>query len=192
MVMTESAHNEIEREVAVLYEAHAASLLRYATSVARGQAEANDAVQEAFLRYFVERLYGRHIANPPAWLYQVLHNFLVAALARSAAQSAPSDALESLPAGESDPETLVERRQRARAIAETLTARELDCLRLRTEGCSYAEIGGRLNIRSGTVGALLTRAYEKLRWPPGKDGVIGPATASAVNLLFLESRPAKF
>jgi RNA polymerase sigma-70 factor (ECF subfamily) len=189
--MPEAVNTEIEREVVALYEAHAAALLRYATSMARGQAEANDAVQEAFLRYFVERRYGRQIANPPAWLYQVLHNFLLAALARSAAQSTPPDTLDSLPAGESDPETLVERQQRARAIARALTARELDCLRLRTEGRSYAEIGGLLNIRSGTVGALLARAYEKLRWPPGKDGVIGPATASAVNLLFLEMQAAK-
>src|SRR5215469_13075213 len=96
-----AAPPQIEREVVVLYEAHAASLLRYATSMARGQAEANDAVQEAFLRYFVERRYGRQIANPPAWLYQVLHNFLLSALARSAAQSASTDALDSLPAGES-------------------------------------------------------------------------------------------
>jgi RNA polymerase sigma-70 factor (ECF subfamily) len=182
-----SAHSEIEREVVELYEAHAASLMRYATSLARGQAEANDAVQEAFLRYFVERRYGRQIEKPQAWLYQVLHNFLVSALARAASQSAaPSESIDSLPGRESDPEALAERSQRAQAIAESLTPREMDCLRLRTEGHSYAEIGCLLKIRSGTVGALLTRAYDKLRWPPGKDGVIGPVTASAVSLLFHE------
>jgi RNA polymerase sigma factor (sigma-70 family) len=192
--VTPEAHAQklIEREVVELYEAHAASLLRYASSLARGQAEANDAVQEAFLRYFVERRYGRQIQNPQAWLYQVLHNFLVTVLSRAAAQNpAPVDALDSLPALESDPETIVECRERAQAIAQSLTARELDCLRLRTEGRSYAEISGLLHIRSGTVGALLARAYQKLRWPPGKDGVIGPATASAVNLLFLEMQPAE-
>jgi RNA polymerase sigma factor (sigma-70 family) len=187
-----AAHIPIEREVVELYEAHAASLLRYASSLAHGRAEAYDAVQEAFLRYFVERRCGREILNPQAWLYQVLHNFLVTILTRAAAQNPASlDALDSLPGLEDDPETMVEHRQRALAIARSLTARELDCLRLRTEGRSYAEIGDLLHIRSGTVGALLARVYEKLRWPPGKDGVIGPSTASAVNLLFHEIQPAE-
>jgi RNA polymerase sigma factor (sigma-70 family) len=181
-----AAQQHLEREVVELYEAHAAALLRYASSLARGQTDSNDAVQEAFLRYFVERRYGRQISNPQAWLYQVLHNFLVTVLAKAASQCAAADALDNVSARESDPEMLVECRERAQAIAASLTSRELDCLRLRTEGRSYAEIGGLLKIQSGTVGALLTRAYDKLRWPPGKQGVIGPKTASAVNLLFLE------
>src|SRR5215469_18275551 len=109
-----AAPPQIEREVVQLYEAHAASLLRYASSLARGQAEANDAVQEAFLRYFVERRYGRQISHPQAWLYQVLHNFLVTALAKAASQCADAgEALDSLPSLESDPEMLVARHERA-------------------------------------------------------------------------------
>ena len=63
----ESRAKELESEVAAAYQQHAAGLLRYAGSLASNHEEARDAVQETFLRFFVERNYGRAIANPRAW-----------------------------------------------------------------------------------------------------------------------------
>jgi len=40
---------------------------------------------------------------------------------------------------------------------------ELECLRLRTEGLSYEEVGFAMEVRTGTVGALLARAPQKIR-----------------------------
>ena len=76
-------------------------------------------------------------------------------------------------APERDQEALVSRQERALEIQKKLTCRELECLRLRAEGLSYAEIGSVLGIRCGTVGALLARLHDKLRWPPGREGTIG-------------------
>lgn len=59
-----------------LYRDHASGLSRYAASLARNQDAARAAVQEIFLRYFVERHYGRQIENPRAWLYDVLRTQL--------------------------------------------------------------------------------------------------------------------
>lgn len=59
-----------------MYQEHASALSRYAASFARTPDAARDAVQEIFLRYFVERRYGRQIENPRAWLYFVLRNHL--------------------------------------------------------------------------------------------------------------------
>jgi DNA-binding CsgD family transcriptional regulator len=97
--------------------------------------------------------------------------------------------LESVADEQQNPEVLLRTRQRASEIRRKLTSRELECLRLRAEGLSYAEIADELDIRLGTVGAMLARVNEKLRWPPGREGVIGMGTAEAVYLLFLGGSP---
>jgi RNA polymerase sigma-70 factor (ECF subfamily) len=183
--------SDLEREVAEVYRDHAAAVLAYARTLAPDAEEARDAVQEGFLRYFVERRYGREIECPRAWLVQVTRNHLLTRRRSAAAKrELPALELDRLPAAQQDAETLVGSQERAREIRERLTCRELQCLQLRAEGLSYAEISGALGIRSGTVGALLTRVHHKLRWPPGRDGTIGVGTAEAVHLLFWEMQPA--
>jgi RNA polymerase sigma-70 factor (ECF subfamily) len=153
----------IEQEVIALHREHAPGLLRHAVSLVGDQDAARDAVQEVFLRYFVERRYGRAIENPPAWLYQVLRNYLIDRLkAFPMHRQVGPQVLDSLPAKRNDPEKTVRDCETARQIAETLTARELNCLRLRAEGLSYGEIAAAMNIRPGTVGALLARVHQKL------------------------------
>jgi DNA-binding CsgD family transcriptional regulator len=51
----------------------------------------------------------------------------------------------------------------ADTLAAVLTARELECLRLRAEGFGYGDVADILGIRPGTVGALLARAHAKAR-----------------------------
>ncbi|MGH9582823.1 MAG: sigma factor-like helix-turn-helix DNA-binding protein [Bryobacteraceae bacterium] len=54
-----------------------------------------------------------------------------------------------------------------------MTAGEYKCLRLRTEGLRYEEIAAKLNLSTGTVGTLLSRAVGKLRRtliPAGGEG----------------------
>ncbi len=158
--------NDLEREVAAAYQEYSPELLRYAVSWTRDQQEAQDAVQEVFLRYFVERSYGRQIENPRGWLYQVLRNHLLdRARTAAATREVPSDDLEWVPDSSRDPERKMQRSQLAAAIAAAVTERELACLRLRSEGLCYEEIANRLGVRSGTVGALLTRVHRKLRPP---------------------------
>jgi RNA polymerase sigma-70 factor (ECF subfamily) len=173
--------------VVAAYHQHAAGLLRYATSLARNGDQARDAVQEVFLRYFVERNYGRQIDNPRAWLYQVLRNHLLSRLQTASSQrEVASDDIEREPDQRCDPETLLQRNQTAREIAATLSDRELDCLRLRAEGLSYDEIAETMSIRAGTVGALLTRVHKKLRLSHG-DSAATLGTAEAVRFLFQEA-----
>ena len=164
----EISGNEFEREVATLYAEHAGELLHYAALILHRPDGAADAVQEAFLRYFAERKCGGSIQNPRAWLYRVLHNYLMDRLGRASLKwevssegtAEPRDAAQ-------DPEEMLSRFQTARQFATELTGRELDCLRLRVEGLSYEEVAGMLGVRSGTVGALLTRVHKKFRRAAG-------------------------
>lgn len=148
-----------------VYEEFGPAMLRYAGQSAASADEARDAVQEVFLRYFVEQRHGRVIDNPRAWLYQVLRNYILdCAKAAPSQREIPTADLESLGAQQQDnPEELVQRSQAAREIAQALSNREFTCLALRGEGLSYSEIAQVMDICTGTVGALLSRAQIKLR-----------------------------
>jgi len=147
-----------------LYQEHSECLLKYALSVVRSQDEARDAVQEAYLRYFIQRRYGRQIDNPRGWLCQVLRNYLLDRMKGMAGKlEVTSDSLESFADHSQNPEKTLQCRQVAAKIASSLTNRELHCLRLHAGGLCYEEIANAMNVRLGTVGALLSRVHRKLR-----------------------------
>lgn len=157
--------HELEAEVVDLYQRYSACLLKYAASMARNQEEAHDAVQESYLRYFIQRRYGRHIENPRAWLYQVLHNYLLDRLKSIAGklEVVSSDLMQGIADQNQNPEKLLQCRELATEIAAALTGRELHCLRLRAGGLGYEEIADAMDLRLGTVGSLLARVHQKLR-----------------------------
>jgi len=176
---------QLHAEVAELYEEHAAGLLRYGAALARSEDLSCDAVQETFLRYFVERSCGRKIETPRAWLYQVLRNNLFDRLnAVTAAREVADDTLARMTDPATDPENLVRRHEMARDLAALLSVRERECLGLRAEGHSYTEIAAAMGLRIGTVGALLARAHEKIRRAAGNNRSEGRNVAGAVRHLF--------
>ena len=180
----DASNNELEQEVVALYVEHAARLLRYAEALARNQDMGRDAVQETFLRYFAERRYGNSVKNPRAWLYRVLHNHLLDRLDRAAMKcEVPAKAADQVADKCVDAEMRLEQTQTAMEIASRLTPRELDCLRLRVEGCSYQEIAQVLGVRPGTVGALLPRVYSKMREVAAEGMVLSEGTAGAIGIL---------
>ena len=155
---------KFEQEIDNLHHAHAAELLRFAVTFCPDEQNGHDAVQEAFVKYFVERRYGRTIVNPRAWLYQVVRNYMLDRLKSAAVrQEVTIEQAEALSPRQRDPETMAQRSETARELAVVLTPRELECLRLRAEGLSYDEIGQEMAISSGTVAALLARVHAKLR-----------------------------
>ena len=158
----------IEQEIRDLYATEAAGLLRHAASAAGNGEAAQDAVQEAFLRFFVARTAGQEIRNPRAWLFRVLRNHV---LDQKKAGSRHEIGLESVmnsPGPGCDPEAAYGRVEALRATLRTgLTPREVECVELRSAGLRYDEIAGVLKLQSGTVGALLTRAHKKIRAAAG-------------------------
>src|SRR5437899_10194893 len=100
----------LEAEIVALYEECASGLLRYAQSLTRCPDKARDAVQEAFLRYFAERRYGRVVEHPRAWMYQVLRNYSLDRLTSAAAmREVPEESLTSIPCPAENPEGLMQR-----------------------------------------------------------------------------------
>ena len=185
-----TAPEGVEGEVASLYQQHANSLLRYAQARADSVETAREALQEAFLRYFIECSYGRQIHDARAWLFEVVRNYLLdRGRSLAARREVVGEGMERVPDVSPDPEALAEGRQMARDLQASLSAREMECLRLRTEGLSYVEIGAAMKLRTGTVGALLARAYEKIRKQAEEGGRGGRAVAAALSCLMRERTP---
>lgn len=155
----------IRRELTAAYDEYAPSLLRYAKALAPSDPDAaRDAVQETFFRFFISRREGNAIHNERAWLFAVLRN-VVADRLRSleTSRAVPLDQVQPAVDPTADMERAASLDALSRKLPSLLSERELDCVRLRSEGLRYEEIGLALNLQCGTVGALIARAMTKLR-----------------------------
>jgi RNA polymerase sigma-70 factor (ECF subfamily) len=137
-----------------------------------GDAEmAQEAVQEAFLRYYVTRRKGSAIHEDRSWLYRTTRNLVLDRLKECSFRNrATLGAASCLTEEAQDPETPLVQREIASRVLEGLSPRELECLRLRQDGLHYKEIAEVLDIDSGTVGALLARGLKKIRAALGPGG----------------------
>ncbi len=165
-VLAEPVRDLVEAETVALYKEYGGGLLRYAYTLTAGIDEAPDAVQEAFLRYFILRSAGLRVENPRAWLYRVLRNYLLDRHKSFGVKHKVNlKEASNSPDWQQDPATQYQQREQARLILDRLSPRESACVRLRAEGFDYKEISGLLKIRPGTVGAMLARALKKIRNP---------------------------
>lgn len=135
--------------------------MAYALRLSRDEDLAKDALQEAFLRYFVARCADERIESPRAWMYRVVHNYLIDRMKQ--AEVHKECALPQSLAYTAQLEDRCFEQQVLRHLETTLSRREWECFRLRTEGMRYDEIAARTNLASGTVGALISRALRKIR-----------------------------
>jgi hypothetical protein len=66
---------QLEQELVRLHREYAFELSRYAASFSPHSDPACEAVRKAFLRYFIERRYGRRIENARSHLYQFIRDY---------------------------------------------------------------------------------------------------------------------
>jgi len=154
----------IEIRIVRLYEKNAAGLLRYALTISRNPEMAQDAVQEAFLSFYIALRKGAAIRDDKGWLYRATRNRVLDRLKEYYFRNGLSlDEAAHLTEERQNPEGEIMQREVAATALEVLTRRELECLRLRSEGLRYRDIAAILNIDAGTVGALLARGLKKIR-----------------------------
>jgi RNA polymerase sigma factor (sigma-70 family) len=157
---------------------------RFARWLARSGVEADDVVQEAFLRAF-RAFDGLRSADARGWLLAIVRNCHATALERrrrgagslalSAAEEAAEPALETL--ASADPERISIERDEQRALRQLVRAlapehREVLVLR-EMEDMSYREIATVTQLPIGTVMSRLARARAALRaqWLKDEPGV---------------------
>jgi len=155
---------QIEQEVNDLLRQYTTALSRYAISLSWDKTLVQDGIQEAFLRYFMVRIRGQKMENPRAWLFRVLRNYLLDCNRKSSSMPAVGlrEAVQIADARQ-DVETGYQQDEAFRRALAALSPREQECMQLRFEGFGYDEIAQILQIRTGTVGALLARGLKKIR-----------------------------
>jgi RNA polymerase sigma factor (sigma-70 family) len=138
-------------------------LLAYVRHMLRGSSEAEDVVQDVFLRaYGALRSCERDIAVRP-WLYRVAHNRCIDYVRRAPAPPLQPDEL--IPGG-TDPVVVAERREDLRRLVadlHNLPEQQRSALIIRElEGLSYEELGTALGVTVPAVKSLLVRARSGL------------------------------
>ena len=139
-----------------LVDKHEHTLFRAALAILGDAQEAEDAVQEAFLRYLEKRPELRDGEHEKAWLLKVTANRCKSIL-RSRRRHPAEELLDIYPAPDQESRELVE------AIL-TLPPNQRSAVHLHYyEGYTSEEIGAILGQRPGTVRSHLSRARDALR-----------------------------
>jgi RNA polymerase sigma-70 factor (ECF subfamily) len=153
-------------EVTSLYRELRKPLLRYLVCLGLSSDEAQDIIQDAFLRLQRHLASGGAQENIRGWLFRVAHN-----QARNAQTTyhrrfaKPLDGEMDFLAEQATPEQAVLEREKFRRLASAireLAELERECLLLRAEGLRYREIAEVLGLATSTVGDTLERAIRKL------------------------------
>jgi RNA polymerase sigma-70 factor (ECF subfamily) len=158
------SRSRIEGEIARLYERDGAALLRYTLAICGNLETAQDAVQEAFLRYYIARRNDNVNTDAKGWLYSTARNYVLDRSKEYYVRNGVSlGAAADVTANEHNPDAQIMLHEINAVARELLSPRELECLRLRNEGLRYKDIADILKIDSATVGVFLARALKKIR-----------------------------
>jgi RNA polymerase sigma-70 factor (ECF subfamily) len=154
-----STVGEGSAEALLLFEEHGASLYRFCRATLSRADEADDIVQDTFLKLLQHLAKGGDRSNLRAWLFAVAANACRDRLRwrlRWLPWRAELDT-RSVEADDAEPEV-----RAARAAMRALAPRDRLLLSLRAQGLSYREIASAAGIRETSVGRLLARAVQ--RW----------------------------
>lgn len=156
---------------AQLYTMHASSLHRYLLLTGSRPADADELLQEAFLRLFRCIRNGEQVDNPKAWLIRVLQNLRTDRTRREATQTAIVDsaAQSCRPLhggrGLTAEQAMIEQQRfdRLYRAMSTLSERQQQYMLLRSEGLTLREIAEIHNVAVQSVAETCARAIERLR-----------------------------
>ena len=163
----------------VLVDRHSRSVFRLAYRMTGNQQDAEDVVQETFMRAYRQLHRWEARSSFSTWLYRIAANYsldLVRARKRhaetaidetSANQGAPDDAIHALPASSPGPDRLLFSDQVQKCVASTLdelSQQERTAFVLRHfEGQSIEEISAALGLSANAAKHSIFRAVQKLR-----------------------------
>jgi RNA polymerase sigma-70 factor (ECF subfamily) len=153
-------------ELRALVAEHQAPLLRYAYRLVRNAEQAQDMVQEAFVRYLTRTPAYGEPKQRASWLYKVTHNLCVDWVKRESRRHDVHEFSEVLPREERSDTAAVaadRRSQLDRMLEELSESQRTVMLLFFEEGKSYKEIAEITGHSISNVGMLLHRGLKRLR-----------------------------
>jgi RNA polymerase sigma-70 factor, ECF subfamily len=153
-----------------LFETHYDPLYRYLVLTGSAQIDADEILQEAFLRLLRSMSVGKHISKPREWLFRVCYNVRLDGEReeqrwRRATPEELQSYLGSQPDPQPNPESAVieqENHERLRSALSQLTQRQCEYLLLRAEGMKLREIAGMHGVSVQSVADSCARAMVRL------------------------------
>lgn len=144
-----------------LFQEHGAAVYRFAVVLLRHHQDAEDVVQETFLKLLHHLRMGGNAENLRGWLFTVAAHAARDRLRRRARwiQWAPVHDASVAPARLADEDGRI---RTVREALQRLPVRDRLLLALRAQGLTYREIASAAGIRPSSVGRLLARAVD--RW----------------------------
>jgi RNA polymerase sigma-70 factor (ECF subfamily) len=152
---------DARQPVLAMFEEHGAAVYRFALVLLRHREDAEDVVQETFLKLLDHVRAGGADTNVRGWLFTVAANGCRDRMRRRARW------IPWTPANETavEPPALEDEEGRVKAARQALSqlsGRDRLLVALRAQGLSYREIAAAARVRPVSVGRLLARALE--RW----------------------------
>ncbi|MGA0532674.1 sigma-70 family RNA polymerase sigma factor [Hansschlegelia sp. KR7-227] len=154
------------QDMIVLVEPLIPALRRYARSLLREPAAADDLVQDCLERAITRWGQRRSDGDVRSWLFAIIHNLAINRLRQSArrgAHVAIEDAGEAAVAHAPTQEDGVRHRDVVRALEGLSEDQRAVVLLVSVEGLSYAETAKALDVPIGTVMSRLSRGRERLQ-----------------------------
>ncbi len=161
---------ELAGYVSRLYEEYHRGLYRHLVLSGSTPAEADDLIQEAFLRLFRHLGSGHPLDNPRSWLVRVVHNLRIDEIRKHKREFALDRQdfecmVEQMRAEDPDAEAqIIAREQQARVqdAVGKLAPRQYQYLLLRAEGLKLREIAGMFRVTVQTVSESCAKAMLEL------------------------------
>lgn len=157
----------------VLVELHSRSIFKLAYRIMGNDHDADDVVQETFLRAYAKLKDFHFEAGLRSWLYRIASNYCMDLLVKRRQEAAvpmtaegPDSAPDAV-SSEPDPERLALSNEVGRTVdwaMESLSARERTAFVMRHfHGCSIREVGQAMKLSDGSVKQHIFRAVRKIR-----------------------------
>jgi len=155
----------VRRQVEQIYIETRASLASYLRYLGLSDAQAQESLQEVYLRLYQALLRGDEIEHKKAWIFRVAHNEGVKTRKRDKALYAEEPDWSRFVHPSDSPERMLLDREKMARLKEalaTLSPQQRHCLYLRAEGLRYREIADTLDIGVSSVNEFLRRALARL------------------------------
>jgi RNA polymerase sigma-70 factor (ECF subfamily) len=162
-----AADSDPARRTEALYETLSRAIWRYLVLTGAAEGDAEEYVQEAFLRLFRYLKSGGRVEHPRRWLLTAAHRVRLDECEKQLRRPAGAeDALEALAAdSRPDPEQALlagERRRQLDSALGRLTVRQSEYLNLRAEGLRLKDIARLYGVTVQSVAEACTRGLERL------------------------------
>jgi RNA polymerase sigma-70 factor (ECF subfamily) len=156
--------------VSGLYEEHHCGLFRHLVLSGSTAAEADDLIQEGFLRLFRHLGSGQSVDNPRSWLLRVVHNLRIDEIRKRKREFVLDRPefeymVDQLRTQDPDAEAQIiarEERERIQRAVGKLAPRQYQYLLLRAEGLKLREIAGMFRVTVQTVSESCAKAMLEL------------------------------